>query len=104
MIPFSRARASRRRTHLPVVVMAGLMLLGQVSRAQNDDKDDKNKKGRATLVLKANPPIAFSPARIVVSAELKGGTADTDEFYGPALEWDWGDGTKSESTNDCPPF
>src|SRR5262249_27825686 len=93
-----------RARHLVVAITAGLMLIGQASRAQNEDKNDKDKKKGATLVLKATPPIAFSPARIVVSAELKGGTDETEEFYCPTLEWDWGDGTKSESTNDCPPF
>jgi hypothetical protein len=87
-----------------VAIAAGLVLIGQVGRAQNDDKDDKNKKKGATLVLKATPTIAFSPAHVIVAAELKGWTSDTDEFYCPTLEWDWGDGTKSESTNDCPPF
>jgi hypothetical protein len=105
MTPFSRAsaRAGRLR-RLLVTLAATLLLFAQATRGQNDDKDDKNKKKGATLVLKATPPIAFSPARIVVSAELKGGTLETDEFYCPTLEWDWGDGTKSESTNDCPPF
>jgi hypothetical protein len=105
MIPLSGRRTGRHRArHLVVAITAGLMLIGQAGRAQNDDKNDKDKKKGVTLVLKANPPIAFSPAKIFVSAELKGGAPDTDEFYCPGLEWDWGDGTKSESTNDCPPY
>ena len=41
---------------------------------------------------------------MVVSAELKGGSDETDEYYCPSIEWDWGDGTKSESNRDCAPF
>jgi hypothetical protein len=105
MIPLSGRRTGRHRArHLVVAITAGLMLIGQAGRAQNDDKNDKDKKKGVTLVLKAAPPISFSPAKIVVSAELKGAAFDTDEFYCPGLEWDWGDGTKSESTNDCPPY
>lgn len=26
------------------------------------------------------------------------------DLYCPAVEWDWGDGTKSESNEDCEPF
>ena len=105
MIPLSGRRTGRHRArHLVVAITAGLMLIGQAGRAQNDDKNDKDKKKGATLVLKATPPISFSPAKVFVSAELKGGSSDNDEFYCPGLEWDWGDGTKSESTNDCPPY
>ena len=105
MIPLSGRRTGRHRArHLVVAATAGLMLIGQAGRAQNDDKNDKDKKKGVTLVLKATPPISFSPAKVFVSAELKGGSSDNDEFYCPGLEWDWGDGTKSESTNDCPPY
>ena len=51
-----------------------------------------------------SPPIAFSPARIVVTAELKGGAPDDPELYCPDVEWDWGDGTRSEATENCEPF
>jgi hypothetical protein len=68
-------------------------------------QDDKNKDvKKASLSLKATPTIVFSPARVVVSAELKGGAEDNGELYCPSLEWDWGDGTRSESNVDCEPF
>jgi hypothetical protein len=74
--------------------------------AQDDKSDSKDKKEakRASLSLKAKPPIAFSPAKVVVTAELKGGSDTDEELYCPSLEWDWGDGTKSESNADCEPF
>ena len=55
------------------------------------------------LTLKANPTMAFSPARIVVSAELAGGAND-QQLYCLGVEWEWGDGTKSEDSADCEPF
>ena len=70
--------------------------------AAQDDKAKDVKK--ASLNIKASPTIVFSPARVVVSAELKGGAEDSPELYCPSLEWDWGDGTRSESNVDCEPF
>jgi hypothetical protein len=64
--------------------------------------DDKTKK--PALSLRASPPISFSPANIHLVAELKGGADDYEEFYCPAIEWDWGDGTKSENSSDCDPY
>jgi hypothetical protein len=48
--------------------------------------------------------MAFSPARIVVTADLTGGGSDSQQLYCPAIEWEWGDGTKSEDSADCEPF
>ena len=86
-----------------LVVFAGAVAASISLSAQDDKKDQKEQK-KASLTLKANPPIAFSPAKMVVSAELKGGSDETDDYYCPNLEWDWGDGTKSESNQDCAPF
>ena len=47
----------------------------------------------------------MSPLRVVASsAELIGGANDSEEFYCPTIEWDWGDGTQSESSVDCEPY
>ena len=59
---------------------------------------------RPNLTLRASPMMAFAPARIVLTAELKDGPNDYEEFYCPSVEWDWGDGTKSESSADCDPY
>ena len=56
------------------------------------------------LTLKANPVMAFSPARIVVSGELSGGANDDQQYYCPSVEWEWGDGTTSQQSADCEPF
>lgn len=69
-------------------------------RARPDTKDIK----KPALTLKANPVVGFAPMRIFLSAELKGGPNDYQEYYCPTVEWDWGDGTRSESTTDCEPY
>jgi hypothetical protein len=68
-------------------------------KAQGDEKTKK-----PSLSLRASPPISFSPANIHLVAELKGGPDDYEEFYCPAIEWDWGDGTRSENSSDCDPY
>ena len=44
------------------------------------------------------------PVRIMVVAELKGGDNDFQDYYCPTIEWNWGDGTISEKTEDCAPY
>jgi len=72
--------------------------------AQKSDKDVPSDAKKPKLTLKAQPVIAMSPARVVLTAELVGGANDYEEFYCPTVEWDWGDGTQSESTSDCAPY
>lgn len=62
----------------------------------------QNKK--PSISLKATPPVGFPPLRVVVTAEVKGGANDFEDFYCASVEWDWGDGTKSESKEDCDPY
>jgi hypothetical protein len=40
---------------------------------------------------------------VLVTGQLVGGD-DLEEFYCPALEWEWGDGGRSAQEGDCPPF
>jgi hypothetical protein len=76
--------------------------------AQKTGKDGKDKDAkedpRPKVSLKATPVIAMAPARVVLTAELTGGVNDYEEFYCTAIEWEWGDGTKSESSSDCAPY
>jgi hypothetical protein len=55
------------------------------------------------LDLRLTPRVAFSPVSVVAIAELNGGD-ELEEFYCPALEWEWGDGARSEQESDCAPF
>jgi hypothetical protein len=59
---------------------------------------------KPSISLRANPPIGFSPLRVVVTAELKGGDNDYQDFYCATVEWEWGDETKSETAADCDPY
>jgi hypothetical protein len=85
---------------LAVALSVGALTVAGVAAQDDKSKDVK----KASLSLKASPTIVFSPARVVVSAELKGGAEDSAELYCPGLEGDWGDGTRSESNVDCEPF
>lgn len=76
--------------------------------AQKSGKDGKDQKDsndpKPKVSLKAQPVIAMAPARVVLTAELTGGANDFEDFYCAGIEWEWGDGTKSESSNDCAPY
>ena len=61
-----------------------------------------NKK--PSLSLKATPSVSFAPSRVVVVAEVKGGSNDFEEFYCPSVEWEWGDTTVSTAETDCEPY
>ena len=72
--------------------------------AQNSEAKGKSEPKRPSLNVKATPGTGMVPVRITVAAELKGGDDDYAEYYCPTIEWNWGDGTISESTNDCDPY
>lgn len=61
-------------------------------------------KTKPSISLKASPPTGFAPTRVVMTAEIKGGTDDFADFYCPTVEWVWGDDTKAESRVDCDPY
>ena len=76
-----------------------------VSVAASTQKDDKDKDlAKPKIVLRAQPIISMAPSRVVLTAELIGGKSDFEDFYCPAIEWDWGDGTTSEASSDCQPY
>lgn len=65
---------------------------------------EPNKDARPSLALKASPSVSFSPAKVTLRAELRGGQNDFETYYCAGVEWDWDDGTKSENSYDCEPF
>jgi len=85
---------------LALLVCASLASSAQRERDSKDAKDDKRPK----LTLKAQPVVSISPSKVTLRAELNGGANDYEEFYCPTVEWDWGDGTQSQSTLDCEPY
>jgi hypothetical protein len=72
--------------------------------AQKSDQKESPDGQRPKVSLKAQPMIAISPARVVLTAELQGGANDYEEYYCPTIVWAWGDGTESENSTDCAPY
>ena len=83
------------------------LLTAVVAAAPQRDKDAKDKDAdlrKPKITLKAQPTISMAPSRVVLTAELVGGANDYEDYYCPTVQWDWGDGTQSESTMDCAPY
>ena len=79
-------------------------LTGAVALAAAVVTASADKSSKPSISLKAAPQIGFSPLRVVLTAEIKGGANDHEEFYCPTVEWFWDDDTKSESKADCDPY
>ena len=89
-----------------IAFCAATMLLaaGVSIPAQSGDKDEKKEPKRPSLALKVTPGTGMVPVRVSATAEFKGGDDDYREYYCAAVEWNWGDGTVSETANDCDPY
>jgi hypothetical protein len=87
-----------RRVTWACAASLGVAFVMSASASQPDGKD------RPKLSLKANPMVSRAPSRVVLTVELTGGSNDYEAFYCPTVDWDWGDGTESESTSDCDPY
>ena len=87
------------RTRFPLTI-AVAFAIGAVGTTSAGTEQNK----KPSISIRANPPVGFSPLRVVLTAELKGGTNDYEEFYCPTVEWEWGDDTRSENTADCDPY
>lgn len=81
-------------------LLAGLILL-LLTAASTGAGGIKLRKPR--LDVRATPRVAFSPAYVVLTAELVGGD-EVEDYYCPGLEWNWGDGARSVRESDCPPY
>ena len=84
-----------------LTVGTALAVAAQLSATAAADAPQAKKP---SISLRANPASGFSPLRVVVTAEVKDGPNDYQDFYCASVEWDWGDGTKSESKADCDPY
>jgi hypothetical protein len=91
-------------TMMTTATALAVVLSTALAAAQNDKslKDDEAK--RPKIRLRVQPQVVIAPARVTLTAELTGGSDDFAEYYCPAIEWEWGDETSSESTNDCEPY
>ena len=87
------------------LVLCAALAAGSQQKDGKDSKEPKDKDDkRPKLTLKAQPVVSISPSKVTLRAEITGGANDYEEFYCPTVEWDWGDGTQSESTSDCEPY
>jgi hypothetical protein len=88
----------RRALSLLAVLLVSLAA-GDTAGAQRSGDDKK-----PSLSLRATPPVGFSPLRVRLVVDVRGGSDDYEEFYCPSIEWDWGDGTVSGNSEDCDPY
>ena len=59
---------------------------------------------KPSVAFRLTPPVGFSPLKVRVTVDVRGGDNDYADFYCPSIEWDWADDTKSESSEDCEPY
>jgi len=83
-------------------LLAVLVIALATSNASGAQRSGDDKK--PSLSLKATPPVGFSPLRVRLVVDVRGGSDDYEEFYCPSIEWDWGDGTVSGNSEDCDPY
>jgi hypothetical protein len=91
-------------THPPraLCLLAAVVALAAARDPAHAGQRDEDRK--PSLSLRLSPPVGFTPLRVRVVVELRGGADDYADFYCPNIEWDWGDGTTSESGEDCEPY
>ena len=78
------------------IACAGVIAGAAVQAAQE--------KKKPSITVRASPSAGFSPLKVFLTAEIKGGNDDFADFYCPTIEWVWGDDTRAESTADCEPY
>jgi hypothetical protein len=88
-----------RRAFSLLAVLLVSLAAGHTAGAQRSGDDKK-----PSLSLRATPPVGFSPLRVRLVVDVRGGADDYEEFYCPSIEWDWGDGTVSGNSEDCDPY
>jgi hypothetical protein len=89
-----------RRAAFTLVAALAIGLTSAVAIGAQRENDDR----KPSLALRATPPLGFSPLRVRVVVDVRGGADDFQDFYCPSIEWDWSDGTVSESSEDCDPY
>jgi len=89
---------------LAAAFFAVLLAMAPSSSAQQTDPSKPPSSKKPKLTLKARPDFGIAPLRVALTAVLEGGDNDFEEFYCPTLIWEWGDGSASESSTDCPPY
>jgi hypothetical protein len=80
-----------------LVALTSPTVFGEGNEGPKDDK-------KPSISVKASPQIGFAPFDARLSADLKGGADDYEQFYCATVEWDMGDGNRSEEKIDCDPY
>ena len=88
------------RRALPLLAVLVVALATSNTLGAQRSGDDK----KPSLSLKATPPVGFSPLKVRLVVDVRGGSDDYEDFYCPTIEWDWGDGTVSRNSEDCDPY
>src|SRR5687768_8714676 len=91
----------RRAVCLSVAALAAGMAVGNPADALQRASEDNKKP---SVALRATPPMGFAPLKVRLVADIRGGPDDWADFYCASVEWDWADGTTSESSEDCEPY
>jgi hypothetical protein len=92
------------RTIVALVCAAGLSTAMPLAAAGQTPASNDDKPKKPSVSVRTSPQSGFSPLRIVATAELRGGSDDYQDFYCPVIEWEWGDGTRTEQRVDCDPY
>lgn len=90
----------RLSSALALLALVSLAVPPASLAARAEDQD----KGKPKAQLRINPTLVFTPGRIVATVELTEGANDYRDYYCPTIEWEWGDQTRSDSTEDCDSF
>jgi hypothetical protein len=87
------------KLHFRSLIALSAIFLAAATLSSADDE-----KKKPSLSIRATPVSGFAPLKVSVIVTLQGGPDDYQDFYCPAIEWDWDDGTKSEEKIDCDPY
>lgn len=83
------------------VLLAVTLSAGSAAPARVAAQD---RKAKPSIDIRVTPPMGVAPLRVVATAELHGGADDYADFYCPKVNWEWADGARSETTDDCAPY
>lgn len=84
-----------------LVITALLFMANEQSHTSNSEQQSTE---RPSLSLRVRQEFNSRRGLVRASLEIRGGSDNYEEFYCPALEWDWGDDTFSEAKRDCEPY
>src|SRR5688500_19744572 len=89
---------------LVVCTVVAALGIGVWSAAAIAAQQKASEPKKPSVAFRLTPPVGFSPLRVRVTVELRGGDDDYADFYCPEIEWDWADDTTSENSEDCEPY